>query len=76
MFRLPLQKVSCSLSVKFVGLFNDSMEVVSARIGHGTACSRSVETTKGIYPYRVLENTPRFKKINLACNLMRNVCTV
>ena len=45
-FRLPLQKVSCSLAVKFVDLFNDSMEVVSARIVHGTVSSRSVETTK------------------------------
>ena len=41
-----LQKVSCSLAVKFVDLFNDSMEVVSARIVHGTVSSRSVETTK------------------------------
>ena len=38
---LPLQKVFCQLAVKLVDLFNDNVEVVSARVVHGSAYSNS-----------------------------------
>ena len=38
---LPPQKVLCPLTVKLVNMFNDSVEVTSAGVVHGSACSNS-----------------------------------
>ena len=76
-FGLSLQNVSCPLAVKRVDLFNDSMEVVSAGVVHRNACPHSVMTAKRVYSYWFLENTPRFKKIYTACDILaRTLCVV
>ena len=68
---LPLQNVSYPLTVKQFNLFNESMEVITTWAIHGSAYSHSVMTTKRVYSYRLLENTPRFKKIYPKCDLLK-----